>query len=183
MMPLVRLSKSRASSSMAKMMPASGVLNAADSPAAGQQQPPLELRVAMGIEAPHLRHDRRTDVHRRPFAADGQASEQPDEGNDDLANYHANAEEASHQRVFSRGRRMERRNHLRDTAAFAAREPALGQKEREDGQRRRDDEREPNVTCNYAKESVGCVRAPVGVQHRDQPDQKRRAPGQSDLQE
>jgi hypothetical protein len=40
MMPLVRLSKSRANSSMAKMMPASGVLNAADS-RAGQQEPPI----------------------------------------------------------------------------------------------------------------------------------------------
>ena len=68
-------------------------------------------------------------MHRRPFAADRQACEEADQRNADLSDNHAQAEEASDQRVFFlRARRMQRRYHLRNAAAFAACKPPPGEK-------------------------------------------------------
>jgi hypothetical protein len=96
MMPFVRLSKSRAS-----------FLNGEDD--AGkrcvkrgrearrctrEEETPLELCVAMRIEAPDLRHHGRADVHGRPLAADRKAPEEADERDDDFSDDHPQTEEA-----------------------------------------------------------------------------------------
>ena len=107
--------------------------------------------------------------------------EQPDEGNDDLPDDHANAEQAPHQRVISGGRRMERRYHLRDTAPSLPVNQRLVRKSERTVSAGVMTKASQNVARNQAEESIGRIRAPVGVQHRDQPDEKRRAPGQPHL--
>src|SRR5579871_3420263 len=94
-------------------------------------EPALELRLAMRIEAAKLRHDGRADVHRRSLAPDGEASHQTDQRDRDLPGNDAQAEEPSHQSVFLFGTsRMQRRYHLRNAAALAARKPSARQKQR-----------------------------------------------------
>ncbi|CAJ7822306.1 Uncharacterised protein [Burkholderia pseudomallei] len=85
----------------------------------------FDQRVRARVEAAQVEHQRRADLHGRPFAADREAAGDAEQRDQDLAEQDAQREQPRAERAWLR---VQRRDHLRNPAALgaakeAAREP------------------------------------------------------------
>ncbi len=138
---------------MANTIPASGVLNAADSPAAAPAKHELSLdaRVRARKEAPHVEHERRADLHRRTFAADRETAENRDERHRDLAEQNPQRKQAPAR--FGH-RTVKDSDHLWNAAALGAAKECARDEHAQRGGSRRDDERQPEVLLAHVDEEA-----------------------------
>ena len=167
--PDVRASNEWLSSSMAKTTPASGVLNAAATPAAPPASTSARSSSSRGRRATTQRvHDRGTDLHGRAFTADRGAAGQAEQGQYDLADCDAHRKHARDRVAIGH---VLRGDHLRNAAALRARENMAGQQERGDEAGGTDDERDPGTGCLELHEQAGgkvrqCREADRGQRHQ-----------------
>lgn len=125
--PVVRDSKERLSSSMAKTTPASGVLKAAATRAARQHQRPLQFQPRQAEPLPQHMHDGGAYLHRRPLSPDGGAAGQAEQGQQDFSQRDAQREDNAHQPRIGQ---VQRRDDLRDAAALRAGKDLARQQQR-----------------------------------------------------
>ncbi len=101
---------------------------------AGEHQLALDLRVRARVESSQVEHQRRADLHGRPFAADREAAQDTEERYQHLAEQDAQRQQPGAECTRAR---MQRRDHLRDAAALGAAEEAARDPYRHRGDGRR----------------------------------------------
>ncbi len=134
---------------MAKAIPASGVLNAADTPCAARDQ---HRAVYGGPGEPVARgHDRRADLHRRPLAPDRCSAQQGNDSERDLGEPGPEVEQAlpGLSAILA-----DRGDDLRNARSGALGRHYLGQPCAEHEDERRDRQRQPIMALDSAMEKV-----------------------------
>lgn len=140
---------------------------------AGQHELAFDLRVRARVEAPQVEHQRRTDLHGRPFAADREAAEDAEERDQHLAEQDAQRQQPGAECARAR---MQRRDHLRDAAALGAAEKAARDPCRQRGDRRRQQQRQPDGVIAHRAESLVAPVDQSGIQDGREADDDRAEP-------